>query len=152
MNLTHRAVWYYSNFSWKDHKKKKMNPKHLIVLENRKKKLTQHFVYHQSNSFLKEHRMMKTSLRLIFSFQGRKMQKMVVTNLLSSRNQETSSEGHKTKKKIPEHHLYPYFFYLEHRKMKRNPKMREKDQSFTRLKRKRRTVKELSFSTVCGWD
>ena len=47
----------------------KMNPKHLIVLENRKKKLTQHFVYHQSNSFLKEHRMMKTSLRSTFSFQ-----------------------------------------------------------------------------------
>ena len=97
-----------------------MNPKHLIVLENRKKKLTQHSVYHQSNSFLKEHRMMKTSLRLTVSFQGRKMQKMVVTNLLSSRNLEPSSEGHKTKKKIPRHHLYPYFFYLEHRKMKRN--------------------------------
>merc|ERR1712223_2367900 len=48
------------------------------------------------------------------------MQKMVVTNLLSSHNPETSSEGHKTKKKIPRHHLYSYFFYLEHRKMKKN--------------------------------
>merc|ERR1719450_1032129 len=44
------------------------------------------------------------------------MQKMVVTNLLSSRNQETFSEGHKTmKRNLTLHSVWPV-----HRMEKRN--------------------------------